>query len=65
MTVKLRAETIKRLIDETECDCCGQLLATGAPCLVDLTRGTVYCCRDCADMDAPILLRPPDYPGAA
>jgi hypothetical protein len=61
----IRAETIRRAIDTTECDCCGAPLRVGDRVLVDLTRGTVYCCRDCADMDAPILLLPPDYPGAA
>ncbi len=65
MTIKLRAETIKRLMDETECDCCGARLTTGAPCLVDLTRGTVYCSRQCAEDDAPIIPMPPPYLRAA
>jgi hypothetical protein len=49
--VKLSHETIKRPLDECNCDWCGQSLLVGDRVHYDLDHGTAYCSRACANHD--------------
>lgn len=50
--VKLSEETVKRPIDECDCDWCGSPLTVGSEVFVDLEHGTAYCSRACAEQEA-------------
>lgn len=63
--MQLRTETIRRPIDEADCDSCGTPLRVGDRAYIDLQRGTIYCTRDCAEADAPILRLPGHHDTAA
>jgi hypothetical protein len=47
----LLKETVRRHIDEADCDHCGRPCYVGDRVYIDLQRGTVYCSRDCAAED--------------
>ena len=49
--VKLSDETVKRPIDECECDWCGCPLLVGDTVFLDLEHGTAYCSTACAEQD--------------
>jgi hypothetical protein len=49
--VDLRQETIRRPLDDCDCDWCGRSLKVGDPVFVDLAHGTAYCTRACAEHD--------------
>ena len=51
MPATLSVETIRRRLDETECDHCGYPLFTGDRVVYDLAAGAAYCCTRCARLD--------------
>lgn len=46
--IQLERQVVRSPWDETQCECCGEVIEAGHVVLVNVATGMVFCCQDCA-----------------